>query len=524
MSLVILLLIACSDSGGKPASETLADAADDSPAEHLAKHLDPHYVCPMHPQIIKDEPGSCPICGMDLVEEFIDPAGASTALPPIAPASESIAEAADDTPAEHAAKHADPLYVCPMHPQIIKDEPGSCPICGMDLVEQEVETPASESIAEAADDTPAEHAAKHADPLYVCPMHPQIIKNEPGNCPICGMNLVEKKVEASTRSYPVVKVKHAVIQSMGIRKQRTRIGSMQTRIITVGRIDYDETRLAHVHPRASGWMDKLYFRAEGDPVRKGQVLGELYSPDILSAQVDYLIALDQPSNLRTEKARNGLRLLGVPEQTIRQIEKDKETRNTVPLVAPATGVMTSLTAREGMYVMPEMEIFTIANLSKVWVLVDVFEHQIDWLKPGLQATIRVPAYPGRSWQGKVEYIYPELDPVSRTLRVRLTFDNPEGLLKANMFAEVEIVSQPKAHALVVPSEAIIETGKRTSVVKVLDDGRFQPVDVVTGIHSDGEVEILSGLSAYDEVVISGQFLIDSESSLKASFLRMTEGQ
>ncbi len=468
LPLVILMSTACSNEQGQSASETLAEAADDSKAEHLAKHLDPKYVCPMHPQIVKDEPGSCPICGMDLVEKLFEPDDRSAALPTIAPPSEPLAKAAGDTPAEHAAKHA--------------------------------------------------------DPLYVCPMHPQIIKHEPGNCPICGMNLVAKKVGPASKAYPVVKVKHAVIQSMGIRKQPTRVGAMQVRINTVGRVVYDETRLSHVHPRAAGWMEKLYFGAEGDPVKKGQILGELYSPDILSAQVDYLISLGQASDLRMEKARNGLRLLGVPEATIRQIEKSKETRNTVPILAPTSGVMTQLLAREGMYVKPEMDIFTIADLSKLWVMVDVFEHQIDWLKPGLQATIKVPAYPGRSWQGTVEYIYPELDPVSRTLRVRLSFDNPEYLLKANMFAEVEIISEPKEHALAVPAEAIIETGERTSVVKVLEDGRFQPVDVETGIRSNDEVEILSGLSAYDEVVVSGQFLIDSESSLKASFLRMTEGQ
>jgi Cu(I)/Ag(I) efflux system membrane fusion protein len=469
LSLSILLLSACSGDDSRAPSESLAAAADDTRSEHLAKHLDPKYVCPMHPQIVKDEPGSCPICGMDLVEKFIEPdASASiSTLPSIAPPSESMAAAAADTPAEHAAKHD--------------------------------------------------------DPLYVCPMHPQIVKHEPGNCPICGMNLVPKKVEAAGKDYPMVTIKHAVIQSMGVRKQRVRIGELHTRINTVGRIEYDETLLAHVHPRAAGWMEKLHFGAEGDPVKKGQVLGELYSPDILSAQVDYLIALDQSSGPRMEKARNRLRLFGVNEDTIRQIEKSKETRNRVPLLAPSSGVMTLLTAREGMYVKPEMEIFTIADLSRVWVLVDVFEHQIDWLKPGLNAAIRVPAYPGRAWQGKVEYIYPELDPDSRTLRVRLSFANPDNRLKANMFAEVEIFSSPKEHALMVPAEAIIETGERSSVVKVLGDGRFQPVDVVTGLQSNDEVEILSGLGADDEVVISGQFLIDSESSLKASFLRMTEG-
>jgi Cu(I)/Ag(I) efflux system membrane fusion protein len=178
--------------------------------------------------------------------------------------------------------------------------------------------------------------------------------------------------------------------------------------------------------------------------------------------------------------------------------------------------------REGMFVKPDMEIVTIADLERVWVLVDVYEHQIDWLAEGQSAEIRVPAYPGRVWEGQVEYIYPELDPKSRTLRVRLAFDNPDGLLKANMFADVAIYGGPKRDVLAIPAEAVIETGRRSSVVLALGGGRFQPVDVVTGMRGNGMVEILSGLKAGEQVVISGQFLIDSESSLQASFLRMAE--
>ena len=210
------------------------------------------------------------------------------------------------------------------------------------------------------------------------------------------------------------------------------------------------------------------------------------------------------------------------ESTISRIQKRGETQNRVPILAPADGVVTELGAREGMFVEPKMEIVTLADLSKIWVIVDVFEHQIDWLAEGLTAEISVPAYPGRKWEGQLEYIYPELDPQSRTLKVRLAFDNPEGLLKANMFADVVIYGGPKRNALAIPAEALIETGERTSVVTALGDGRFQPVDVVVGMRRGGKVEILSGLNEGDQVVTSGQFLIDSESSLQASFSRMGE--
>ncbi len=381
----------------------------------------------------------------------------------------------------------------------------------------------SETLAEASDDTALEHAQKHLDPKYVCPMHPQIVRDEEGSCPICGMDLVAKMIDASAGKRPTVEISNAVINSMGVRTAAAHNTTLWKYIETVGRIDYDETRLVHVHPRAAGWMEKLNLRAEGEPVKRGQLIGRLYSEEILSAQVDFLISLDQSSSkVKIEKARNRLRLLGVTEGTISAIQKRGESFNTVPVVSNADGVVTMLGARQGMYVTPDMEIVTIADLSRIWVLVDVYEHQIDWLNHGLSAEIRVPAYPGRVWEGAVEYIYPELDPRSRTLKVRLAFDNPDGLLKANMFAEVVIYGGPKRETLAVPAEAVIETGQRSSVVLALGDGRFQPVDVVTGMASNGMVEILSGIEAGDQVVTSGQFLIDSESSLQASFLRMDE--
>ncbi len=382
---------------------------------------------------------------------------------------------------------------------------------------------ASEPLEAALDDTPLEHAKKHLDPKYVCPMHPQIVRDQPDTCPICGMDLVAKMIDAGAGKQPTVEISNAVVNSMGVRTAAARNTTLWKYIETVGRIDYDETRLAHVHPRSSGWMETLDVRTEGEPIRRGQIIGRLYSEEILSAQVDFLIALDQPnSRVRIEKARNRLRLLGVPEGTISAIQRKRESFNTVPVLSSADGVVTMLGARQGMYVTPDMEIVTIGDLSRIWVLVDVYEHQIDWLAEGLSAEISVPAYPGRKWEGEVEYVYPELDPTSRTLKVRLAFDNPNGLLKANMFADVKIYGGPKRGVLAIPTEALIETGKRTAVVRALGDGRFQPVDVVTGMRAGGMVEIFNGLDAGDDVVISGQFLIDSEASLQASFLRMDD--
>ena len=381
----------------------------------------------------------------------------------------------------------------------------------------------SESLAEASDDSVPEHAAKHMDPKYVCPMHPQIIKDEAGSCPICGMDLVPKMIDPDTGKHPAVSVKGEIIQSMGLRTEAVSKDTLWRFIKTVGRVDYNETRLIHLHPRADGWMESLMIRSEGEQVSKGDKLGTFYSPEILSAQVDFFVALEQSGNSRSdrvEKARNRLRILGIDDTIIRQLEESRETRNALPVFAPGDGIVTRLGAREGMYLKPDMEMMTIADLSSVWVMVDVYEHQIGWLQEGLTAEISVPAWPGKSWEGKVDYIYPELDMMSRTLRVRLEFPNPDITLKPNMFAEVKIYGGPQRDTLMIPAEALIRTGERDTVVTSLGDGRFQPVDVVVGARSNGKVEILSGLKEGDEIVTSGQFLIDSESSLQASFRRM----
>jgi Cu(I)/Ag(I) efflux system membrane fusion protein len=367
----------------------------------------------------------------------------------------------------------------------------------------------------------AEHV--HETPVYVCPMHPQIVRDAPGNCPICGMALVQQAVQPEAQGYPVVTLGAATAQNLGVRTAEVVRGTLWKYIKTVGYVAYDENRLAHVHPRASGWVEKLRVRAEGDAVKQGDALLDLYAPEILGAQVDFLTALRQQAALPKERLhsiRNRLRLLDVPEGVIGQIEKKAQTQNTVPMLAPQDGVVTRLSIREGMYVTPEMELFTIADLSNIWVLVEVYEAQLDWVKPGLSAEIEVPALPGRKWEGEVDYLYPELTPTTRTLKVRLKFPNPARNLKPNMFADVVIYGGPLRDAVKIPREALIETGARESVVLALDEGRFQPVDVKTGMRGQGQVEILEGLQEGQRVVVSGQFLIDSESNLQASFRRM----
>jgi Cu(I)/Ag(I) efflux system membrane fusion protein len=389
--------------------------------------------------------------------------------------------------------------------------------------------PPAQSTAQA----PATAPANGRKVLYwYDPMQPQQHFDKPGRSPFMDMDLVPKYADeepaagASPEARAPVTLSGTVVQSLGVRTATVRRGPLTRTVRAVGRVAYDETRLAHIHPRAAGWIEGLKLRAEGEPVTKGQELAELYAPDILSAQVDFLIALEPQAqgarSVRADKARNLLRLLDVPEAVIREIERTHQTRNTIPVLAPTNGIVNKLTAREGMYVTRESEMFTIADLSRVWVLVDVFEQQLAAVAPGLPAEIRVPAHPGRTWKGVVDYLYPDLDPRTRTLRVRLVFPNPDLALRPNMFADVVIHGNLKAAALTIPREGLIVTGERASVVKDLGGGRFQPVDVVPGMETGAEVEILSGLEEGDRVVVSGQFLIDSESSIRGSFRRMSE--
>ena len=389
---------------------------------------------------------------------------------------------------------------------------------------------------ESATESALEHAEKHLDPKYVCPMHPDIVRDQPASCPICGMDLVAKKVDFSEQR-PVVELSAAVVQNMGLRSAPIERGTLWKYIKTQGKVAYDDDRIIQVHPRTAGWIENLYVRTDGVRVKRKDDLADYFSPDVLLAQRDYIDTLEQgeldsfggadaiPDPSQTFRQRAGvdlLRYFKVPSMDIMGIEQSMMPRSIVPIKAPQGGVITEHRVREGMFVTPADAMFTIVDLSEVWVMVDIYEHQIAWIRPGLSAEISTSAYPGRIWQGKVEFVYPEVHPEARTLRARLEFTNADETLMPNMFVEVVIYGGPKRDVLIVPREALILTGEREMVVKVVGDSRFQPVEVETGMWQGESVEVRAGLDEGDEVVLSGQFLIDSESNLQASFRRMAE--
>ncbi|MFO7603236.1 MAG: efflux RND transporter periplasmic adaptor subunit [Gammaproteobacteria bacterium] len=383
--------------------------------------------------------------------------------------------------------------------------------------------------AEVAEVSALQHADQHLDRRYVCPMHPKIIKDQPDNCPLCGMALVERRIDVSAEAYPQVSLDAAVVQTLGVRTAEVERGELWKFIKTVGYVSYNEENLTVVEMRTQGWIENLAVRGKGLPVKKGQLLFELYSPEYLKVQKEFIAAQKKDqSGIRMQysqrqesiEARDKLRYLQIPESTLNRIAREGKPQYRIPVYASHPGTIVKLNISKQQYVYPFEELLTLADTSTMWVEARVYEHQLDWLRLGLLADVEVKALPGTTYKGEVNFIYPELDPRTRSLRVRLRVPNPDGRLRPNMFASVNIYGGPKKDVLKIPREALIVTGTRESVVLDRGDGRFQPVDVVAGMQSHGEVEILSGLREGERVVTSGQFLIDSEANLQASFNRL----
>ncbi|UCE89487.1 MAG: efflux RND transporter periplasmic adaptor subunit, partial [Pseudomonadota bacterium] len=393
--------------------------------------------------------------------------------------------------------------VCPMHPQIARGEPGSCPICGMDLVAVEQEG--------------AEETGERKILYYRHPHNPTIVSDTPMKDEM-GMDYVAVYDDGGGAA---VKIAPHVVQNMGVRTATAERGRLWRRIDTVGYVGFDETLMSHVHPRTEGWIEKLAVSSEGERVEKGQLLFELYSPALVNAQEEYVQALGTGNRRLIRASRDRLVALGISKRQVATLEKTRRVRQRVRFHAGQAGIISSLKVREGMYVKPATEVMSLADLSSVWLLAEVFESQADWVQVGQPADVRLSFVPGKEWQGRVEYIYPSLNPKTRTLKVRLRFDNPDEDLKPNMYANVTIYGGPKEDVVIVPREALIRTGQAQRVILALGEGRFQPRTVVAGTESGEWVEIAAGLEEGERVVTSGQFLIDSEASFKASLARMS---
>jgi len=419
------------------------------------------------------------------------------------------------------------LYTCGMHPNVIQEGPGNCPICGMKL------TPVkAEETTERAEKGPKERKVLY----WRAPMDPNYISDKPGKSPM-GMDLVPVYAkEGEIPSAHTIRIDPVTIQNMGIRTAVLKRGPLVRIIRTVGRVDYNEELVTFINTKFQGWIEKLYVNQTGQHVSKGDRLFDVYSPQLYSAQEEYLAALrgmkalsasskeirDQARRL-LEAARIKLRYLDVSDEQIDELARTATIQKTLTIHSPSEGIVTEKMALEGMYVKPGMELYTIADLSRVWVYVDVYEYQLPWVRIGQTATMNLSYVPGKKFVGTVVYIYPYLEPQTRVIKVRLEFENPTLELKPDMYATVMLEADLGRQALLIPREAYIDSGLRKVAFIDLGGGKFQPREIQTGLEGErGMVEVLYGLDEGDVVVTSGQFMLDAESKLKEAIAKMME--
>jgi len=358
------------------------------------------------------------------------------------------------------------------------------------------------------------------------PMVPGQKFDKPGKSPFMDMQLVPMYADGGNDEGTVA-ISSRVQQNLGMRVAEVKPGSLTSTVEAVGSVAYNERDVAVVQARSNGFLERLHVRAPLDPVRKGQPLAELYVPEWVAAQEEYLTAkrISAQSTARSlagldEGARQRMRLAGMNDAQIAAVEASGKVQTRVTITAPIGGVVGEINAREGMTVMAGAPLFRLNGLSTVWVNAELPETLAAQVRPGNPVEARTPALPGAVFNGKVSAIVPEVNAATRTIKARIELANPQGQLVPGMFATVNFTPQARKEVLLVPSEAVIQTGKRTVVVVAQGDGKFASVDVELGLESNGQTEIRKGLQAGQKVVVSGQFLVDSEANLKAAASRM----
>lgn len=354
---------------------------------------------------------------------------------------------------------------------------------------------------------------------WVAPMDPDYRRDAPGKSPM-GMDLVPVYAGDRTARADTVSIEPAIAANLGIRTAVAQRGALPRRIDTVGYVGFDETTVQHVHARVDGWIERLSVATEGDPVARGQVLFELYSPALVNAQREFLAALGSRSDGLRAASEERLRALGITAEEIARLTRERKVRERIPYRAERDGVTALLGVRDGAYVTAATPIVSIASLDDVWITAEVFERQAAWVRPGQRAEVAFDSLPGDTRAASTDYVYPELDPRTRTLRVRLSLANADGLLRPHMLARVIIDAGDEAAVVHVPKEAVIRGGRHDRVVLALGGDQFRVVPVRTGIESGDRVAILAGLAEGDRVVTSGQFLIDSEANVESALSRL----
>ena len=370
-------------------------------------------------------------------------------------------------------------------------------------------------------------AASSGKMLYTCGMHPWIIQDHPGNCPICGMKLepVHKTTGAGEAASFAIAIDPATIQMMNLQTTEIARGPLRRTLRTVGTIDYNETALADVTTKFKGWIEKLDVDATGQLVHRGEPLFEVYSPELYSAEAEYLAVLnstnDTSAPVLREAALGKLKFFDISDGQIADLEKNREPRKTLQILAPMDGFVTEKNIVQGQMVDAGMKLYRLADLGVVWVFAQVYEQDLPYVQLGQEATVKLSSLPDREFRGRVTYVYPNVDEKTRTAKVRLEFENPGYFLKPGMFVSVQIASELEPSVVLVPDSAVLRSGEKNTVFVALPGGKFDPRAVVLGPESEHNMyEVNSGLREGERVVTSGQFMLDSESQLREAIEKM----
>ena len=409
-----------------------------------------------------------------------------------------------------------------MNPQHHHDKPGKAPD-GMDLVSMYADQVTSVGQKSSSSERKIRY--------WYDPMHPQYKSDKPGTAPDCGMDLVPKYAdEPAINMVPgSVMISAEKQQLIGVRTVEAKRENLIRDVRTTAQITVDETKIAHVHVKINGYIEKVFVDYVGQLVKKGQPLFTIYSPDLVSTQEEYLIAkrgettlgsspiteVAQGSQSLLRSARERLKLWDISDDQIRTLDETGEVSRTLTFYSPIAGFVMDRKAFPQTSVTPDTELYTVSDLSTVWVNADIFEYEAPFVKVGQHAEMQLSYYPGKTWKGHVSFIYPTVDPTTRTVKVRAEFPNPDFMLKPQMFADVDLTINYGIQ-IVVPQEAVLDAGKEQRVFVAKGDGYFEPHQITTGAKLDGKVVVLSGLKAGETVVSSGNFLVDSESRLKSA--------
>jgi|TARA_R110002110_G_C13470277_1_gene720498 Cu(I)/Ag(I) efflux system membrane fusion protein len=376
--------------------------------------------------------------------------------------------------------------------------------------------------------------------FYRNPMNPEITSPTPAKDHM-GMDYIPVYADDGDKAKSpagTVKIDPVVVQNIGVRTAVAKKKSFGRSIRTVGRIEFDEERMVNLHPKVEGWVDEIYVDKTGQQVKEDTILLSIYSPILVTAQQEYLLALNNLKNLKgstfsdvrrgaeqlVESSRQRLELLDVPEHQIQELEQSRKVKKNLHIHSPFAGTVVNIGAREGQYVTPKTELYMIVDLSQVWVYADIYEYEIPWVKVGDEVDMTLTSVPGKTFKGKVVYIYPYAEAKTRTTKVRIVFENKDNILRPNMFADVAVKAQSMNNVIVIPSEAVVRSGKKEQVFIVREPGKYEPRVVKLGIESNGEVAVLSGLQPGEEIVTSAQFLVDSESKLREAAAKMMESK